>query len=79
MKIVSDHRDIYLALLGLRNTPSRDTGCSPPKGIFERRTKTFLPVLGNVSIPRYAEKVKENLHYRKGRETQWYKKVARNC
>ena len=79
MKSVPDHSDLYLALLDLRNTSSRDIGCSPAQGIFERRTTTFLPVLGNVLRPRYAEKVKENLHYRKGRETQCYKKVARNC
>ena len=74
MKSVPDHSDLYLVLLDLRNTSSRDSWCSPAQGIFERRTKTCLPALGNVSRPRYAEKVKENLHYRKGRGTQCYKK-----
>ena len=69
MKSVADHRDPYLALLELRNTPSQDIGYSIAKRIFGRRTKTLLPVSENLLRLRYAEKVKENLHYRKGRET----------
>nr|XP_022296799.1 uncharacterized protein K02A2.6-like [Crassostrea virginica] len=77
MKSVADHRDPYLALLDLRNTPSQDIGYSPAQRIFGRRTKTLLPVSENLLRPRYAEKVKENLHYRKGRETHYYNKSCK--
>ena len=48
MKSVADHRDPYLALLDLRNTPSQDIGYSVAKRIFGRRTKTLLPVSENL-------------------------------
>jgi hypothetical protein len=77
MKSVADQRDPYLALLDLRNTPNEDIGFSAVQRIFGRRTKTLLPVLENLLKPRYAERVQEQLHYRKGRETHYYNRGAK--
>ena len=74
MKSVAYHRDSYLALLDLRNTSSQDTGYSQAQRMFWRLTKTLLPFSENLLRPRYAEKVKENLLNRKGRETHYYNK-----
>lgn len=76
-KSVADQKDPYLALLDLRNTPSQDIGYSAVQRIFGRRTKTLLPVSEGMLKPRYADKVKEQLHYRKGRETHYYNKGAK--
>lgn len=67
----------YLALLDLRNTFSQDIGYSAGQRIFGRRTKTLLPVSEDMLKPRYADKVKEQLHYRKGGETHYYNKGAK--
>lgn len=61
-KSVADQKDPYLALLDLRNTPSQDIGYSAVQRIFGRRTKTLLPVSEDMLKPRYAYKVKEQLH-----------------
>ncbi|XP_062577795.1 uncharacterized protein K02A2.6-like [Saccostrea cucullata] len=76
-KSVADQKDPYLALLDLRNTPSQDIGYSAVQRIFGRRTKTLLPVSENMLKPRYADKVKEQLRCRKGRETHYYNKGAK--
>lgn len=67
---VADQKDPNVALLDLRNTPSQDIGYSAVQRIFGRRTKDMLK-------PRYADKVKEQLHYRRGRETHYYNKGAK--
>nr|XP_034334879.1 uncharacterized protein K02A2.6-like [Crassostrea gigas] len=76
-KSVADQKDPYLALLDLRNTPSQDIGYSAVQRIFGRRTKTLLPVSEDMLKPRYADKVKEQVNHRKGRETHYYNKGAK--
>ena len=43
-KAHEDRSDPYLALLSLRNTPSESLGLSPAKIMFNRRTRTTLPM-----------------------------------
>ena len=39
--------DPYKAMLEQRNTPRQDTGRSPAEMMFNRRTRSFLPGIGN--------------------------------
>ena len=48
-KTVKDGRDQFEALLEQRNTPRQDTGLSPVKMMFGRKTRTMLPFLNKCS------------------------------
>ena len=39
------HKNQWLALLGIRNTPRQDTLASPANIVFGRPTRTVIPVL----------------------------------
>jgi transposase InsO family protein len=73
-KTKSEKKDIHLAILDWRNTPS-DSGSSPVQRIMSRRTNTLLPmpegllkpcVVDGVSDQIKLRKQKAKLHYDKG-------------
>lgn len=78
MKSVVYHKNPYLVLLDIRKSQVKTLDILNHKNLL-KNNKTLLPVSENLLRPRFAEKVKENLHYRKGRETNTTARVARNC
>ena len=50
-KCLTAKRDIYLALLDFRNTPTEKIGSSPAQRLFGRRTKTRLPTSSQKLAP----------------------------
>ena len=51
-KANDDKKDIYLALLELRNTPINDLLGSPAQRLMGRRTKTLLPTSNQLLTPK---------------------------
>ena len=47
VKTYKEGGDPYEAVLQQRNTPRQDTGRSPAEMMFNRRTRSFLPGIGN--------------------------------
>ena len=60
--------DVYLALLGVRNTPQTIHKTSPAQRLLNRRTKSTLPVSEKLLRPKINKKVDERI--RKRQETQ---------
>ncbi|XP_061190283.1 uncharacterized protein K02A2.6-like [Saccostrea echinata] len=76
-KYAMDGKDPILALLDLRNTPTQGIGYSHAQRIFDRRTKTLLPVAEHLLRPRYADRTREMLYERKERQTYYYNRGAK--
>jgi len=50
-KSLDAHGDPYLALLDFRNTPTEGYSSSPAQRMFNRRTKTLIPMSNNLLRP----------------------------
>jgi len=72
-----DNKDLWLALLDKRNTPTQDVNSSPVQRLMSRRTRTLLPVSANLLYPRVEEGVKEKLKAKKQRAKGYYDRSAK--
>lgn len=73
-KAVDDNRDIYLALLDLRNTPINKESGSPAQRLMGRRTKTQLPTTQRLLAPKIIEPsiVQKQLNKEKAKQKFYY-------
>ena len=78
MKAQADGRDIYLALLDWRNTPSEGMGSSPAQRLFGRRTRTLLPSSERLLKPKIVTGVSDKLVARQRRQAKFYNKGAKD-
>lgn len=68
--------DPYLALLDYRNTPTQHVGTSPAMRLMGRRTKTLLPMKGNLLQPRDATFEKGKIDIAKLKQAEYYNRYA---
>ena len=67
--------DAFLALLGHRNTPPTSIQVSPVQRLFNRRTRSLLPMTANLLAPQavsHNELCRAKLEQRKQRQPQYY-------
>ena len=64
--------DIYLSLLGWRNTPSEGMSSSPAQRMFGRRTRTLLLTTSYLLKPKVQEDAKEKLLKQKSKQAKYY-------
>ena len=64
-KAIKDDKDPWLALLDQRNTPTEQTGTSPPQQLMSRRTRTLLPTSTNLLHPKVPENIEEKIKLRR--------------
>ena len=67
-----DNKDLRLALLDQRNTPTQGVNSSPVQRLMSRRTCTQLPVSANLLYPRVEEGVKEKLKGKRQTAKSYY-------
>ena len=67
-----------MALLELRNTPTQDTGTSPVQRLYNRRTRTALPMSGKLLQPRTSGADMERLSKSKARQKQVHDRNAKD-
>jgi hypothetical protein len=74
------NEDHYLALLELRNTPTQDVNSSPAQRLFNRRTRTRLPMTTRLLQPRTAnlETEHEKLKLNQSKRADNYNKHAKD-
>ena len=73
--------DMYLALLEIRNTPNQGMESSPVQRLFNRRTRSLIPMTENLLAPRGKEHLKlDNLQLKHNKEKQaaTYNRTARD-
>ena len=71
--------DAFLALLDHRNTPPAGVQISPAQRLFNRRTRSLLPVTANLLAPQSVsdnELCRAKLEQRKQRQAQYYNRHA---
>ena len=71
--------DAFLALLDHRNTPPAGVQISPAQRLFNRRTRSLLPVTANLLTPQSVsdnELCRAKLEQRKQRQAQYYNRHA---
>ena len=78
VKANADGRDVYLALLDWRNTPTEGIGNSPAQRLFGRRTRTLLPTSSQLLEPETVRGVPNKLAGRQRKQAAYYNKGARN-
>ena len=78
IKAQADGRDIYLALLDWRNTPTEGMGSSPAQRLFARRTRTLLPSSERLLKPKLTTAVPDKLIERQRRQATFYNKGAKD-
>lgn len=73
-KADEDNKDIYLAILELRNTPINDQLGSPAQRLMGRRTKTLLPTSNQLLIQKTMKPatVQSQLKQQQNRQKQYY-------
>ncbi|KAK2549086.1 Uncharacterized protein P5673_030588 [Acropora cervicornis] len=79
-KAKDSKRDIYLAVLVLRNTPTEAMGTSPAQRLLGRRCKTQLPTTKELLRPQSvrAEAVKKETRVRQAQQAKYYNKGTRD-
>ena len=70
------HKDIYRALLALRNTPTAGLESSPAQRMFGRRTRTSLPTMSSYLKPEFTENVKANKLKKQKRQKETFDRAA---
>ena len=78
IKAEADGRDVYLALLDWRNTPTEGIGSSPAQRLFGRRTRTLLPTSEQLLKPETVRGIPSKLAGRQQRQSAYYNKGAKN-
>ena len=78
IKAEADGRDVYLALLDWRNTPTEGIGSSPAQRLFGRRTRTLLPTSSRLLKPETARGIPNKLVGRQQKQAAYYDKEAKN-
>ena len=71
--------DAFLALLDHRNTPPASVQVGPPQRLFNRRTRSLLPMTANLLAPQPVsdnELCRTKLEQRKQRQAQYYNRGA---
>ena len=71
--------DAFLALLDHCNTPPASVQVSPAQRLFNRRTRSLLPMTANLLVPQPVsdnELCRTNLEQRKQRQAQYYNRGA---
>jgi hypothetical protein len=79
-KCLEDGKDVYLALLDLRNTPRGDKEGSPAQRLMGRRTKTKLPTADVLLRPQLKnpEEVRKCLEDRRETARKYYNRGAKD-
>jgi len=75
-KAHEDHTDPFLALLALRNTPLERVKLSPAQIMFNRRTRTLLPVTNKLLISANDQQAHKALVASKQRQAVYYNRGA---
>ena len=72
--------DPYLAILDCRNTPTQGIDSSPAQRLMNRRTKTLLPMVGELLKPRDVQRSdeKEKLELRQKKQAEYYNRSAKD-
>ena len=72
--------DPYLAILDCRNTPTQGIDSSPAQRLMNRRTKTLLPMVGELLKPRNVQRSdeKEKLELRQKKQAEYYNRSAKD-
>ena len=78
VKANADGRDVYLALLDWRNTPTEGIGSSTAQRLFGHRTRTLLPTFSQLLEPETVRGVPNKLAGRQRKQAAYYNKGARN-
>ena len=78
IKAEADGRDVYLALLDWRNTPTEDIGSSPAQRLFGRRTRTLLPSSNQLLKPDAIRGVANKLAGRQQKQAVYYNNGAKD-
>ena len=76
-KCLLSKADVHLALLDHRNTPTDQTGTSPSQRLFERRTRTLLPLSAELLKPESHHHVTAKLHNSQSKHAEYYNKMAK--
>ena len=73
-------RDIHLALLDHRNTPTQGMSTSPAQRLMSRRTRTLLPTTGTLLKPQAPnpEEQQRLLHKRQETQASYYNRTPRD-
>ena len=76
-KVTKDNRDINLALLSWRSTPTAGGHYSPVQKLHSRRTHTQLPKANKLLTPRVASGVIDEIKQRRQQAKIQYDKSAK--
>ena len=76
-KAHEDRSDPYLTLLALRNTPSESLGLSPAQIMFNRRTRTTLPMAQTLLSSAHDHDAHDALVQSKQRQAVYYNRGAK--
>ena len=63
-KSKKDHRDVQLAILDWRNTPTESSNAYPVQKLHSRRTRTLLPSVEPLLMPEAPSNVQETIELR---------------
>lgn len=77
-KAKKEERDIWLALLDWRNTPTQAMESSPVQRLMSRRTRTLLPITESLLRPKVEEEVQEKIKVRKRKSKANYDQRAKS-
>ena len=69
--------DPYLALLNYRNTPTEGMDSSPAQRLFGRRTKTTLPTVKALLMPKTVTNTVEKLGDKRKKQANYYNRKAK--
>ena len=76
-KSKKDHRDVQLAILDWRNTPTESSNVSPSQKFHSRRTRTLLPTAEPLLMPEVPNNVQEAIELRRQKAKFYYDKGAK--
>ena len=69
--------DFYRGLLEVRNTPTQATNSSPVQRLYNRRTRTLLPVTAKALKPKLAQGTHEKIKKDRMRQAKYYDQSAK--
>ena len=76
-KVTKDNKDVNLAILSWRNTPTEGGQYSPVQKLHSRRTRTQLPTSNKLLKPKVARGVVDEINRRRQRAKHHYDKTAK--